>query len=106
MIIKARKKSGLGSFNWAFLLLPALLCAIVWFYPKSVSSDQRATDLNVVCDAEEVVDGNFIFKDYIIGNGITQSDEKSYSGKYSSRVDKETKYGMSLSIPAVASNFR
>jgi len=105
MIIKARKKSGLGAFNWAYLLLPALLC-VFWFYPRSISSDQRATDINVVCDAEEVVDGNFIFKDYVIGNGITQSDEKSYSGKYSSKIDKDIQYGMSLSLPAVASNFR
>lgn len=105
MIVKAHKTKGRWAFHWAYLLLP-IVPLVLWFYPKFTTSTTPVSDLNLLCDAENVVGENFVTQSYTLTNGVTQSDEKSYSGTYSSKVDKDHKYGMAISIPTLPQNLR
>lgn len=102
MILKARKLDGRRAIHWAFLLIP-FIAGIAWFASDSYSYSEPA-DINIFCDAENVVEENFVTAGHIVGNGYTQSDEKSYSGKYSSKVTPQQKYGMTITIPTPAQN--
>jgi len=105
MIVKALKVDRRWAFHWAYLLLPVLIAAL-WFYPQLYPTSTSTTDITILCDAENVVDEKFVTNGYTLGNGATQSSEKSYSGKYSSRLDADNKYGMVITIPASQSNLR
>jgi hypothetical protein len=100
MILKAQKSDGRRAIHWAFLLIPFLV-AILWFAPDFVRMAEPS-DINIFCDAEHVSDGNFVTNGHIVGNGSTQSDEKSFSGRYSSKVTPQQKYGMTITIPTPA----
>jgi hypothetical protein len=52
----------------------------------------------IKCDAETVVNSRFnaSLSDITLGNGSTQSQEYSYSGSYSSKLDSENLFGMTF----------
>ncbi|MFK8056223.1 MAG: hypothetical protein AB8F78_08915 [Saprospiraceae bacterium] len=105
MIIKGLKSDGRWAFHPAFLLIPIVLGAL-WFYPSFLSSTPRTADRTVYCDAEEVSGGNFVTNGHTATNGVTQSSEKSFSGKYSSKLEGKHKYGMAITVPATDSKLR
>ena len=104
MIIKAQKNKSRLSFRLLYLLIPILLAA--WLYQSFNQGTKSSTDLTILCDAEYVKGGKFISKDYTLDNGKTQSSDRSYSGKYSSKLDKDHSYGMTIKIPTLTQNQR
>ena len=102
MILKARKSDGRRAIHWAFLLIP-FIAVIFWFAPDFVGYD-APEDVFILCDAEHVEGNKFVTAGHVVGNGHTQSSEKSYSGKYSSKVTPDQKYGMTITIPTSDQN--
>jgi len=54
----------------------------------------------IFCDAETIVDNKFITsdKDYYLENANTQTNEKAFEGKFSSKLTKDKMYGMTTTI--------
>ncbi|MDF1699297.1 MAG: hypothetical protein P1U56_25805 [Saprospiraceae bacterium] len=78
----------------------------LFFLAKNLLNPTINNSEIILCDAETVVEGNFIANDRLFNNGHTQSSEKSYSGKYSSFVDAKNKYGIGHTIKNPAKNTR
>ena len=106
MIIKGKKEKSISPLLIKIAIV-VLACIGLFFLTKNINwntSDQKSEI--ILCDAEEVVEGNFIANDQLFSNAKTQSSEKSYSGKYSSFVDGNHKYGIGYTIKNPEKNVR
>lgn len=87
MILLGEKKVGVPSWIWkilalgAFLAMVALLFAL--FYEKE---EEDSVNRIYICDAEQTEGINFKGKNGLFKNAKTQSNEKAYSGTYSSKT--------------------
>ena len=96
MIVKGKKENK-SQFKWSAIVIGLFATVGLYFGLNHFSSNRINSDI-LVCDAE-TIDGNFfINKDQKFNNAVTQSSEESYSGKYSSKIGGEHKYGMSYNI--------
>lgn len=89
MIIRGQKKS---AENWPyFLILVLLLLALLAFRFYHVEDEKGESnvvaDTIVFCDAENVDADSFVNDGHHFSELQTRSDEKSYSGKYSSKLE-------------------
>lgn len=105
MIIKGKKEKKIAPFVFKSIFI--VLVAIGLFYLIQNLLNQKPTNTEIIfCDAEEVIEGSFISNDLLFNNGKTQTDEKSFSGKHSSLVDHNNKYGISYTIKNPEKNVR
>jgi len=83
------------------LFLPIVIGLI---YKSSFVDNQIFKD-HVFCDAENIIIKKnktlFIYKSNIFHDGHTQSSEKAFTGKYSSKVHSEAQYGFTYIIKNV-----
>ena len=106
MIIKGKREKRIAPILFKALLV-VLIGTVVFFIVKNLSKETKTTNSEIIiCDAETVVEGKFVANDRLFNNAQTQSDEKSYSGKYSSFVDGSNKYGFSHTIKNPEKNVR
>ncbi len=106
MIIKGKKEKNIAPLIFKISL--ALLAGIgLFFIAKNFkfSTSNKKSEI-ILCDAETVAEGKFIANDLLFNNAQTQSSKKSYSGKYSSFVDGDNKYGIGYSIKNPEKNVR
>lgn len=105
MIIKGKKEKSIVPLLTKVLLVVLAGCAL-FFIAKNIkwSPDQKSEV--IFCDAETVVEGNFIANDLLFNNAQTQSSKQSYSGKYSSYVDSKNKFGIGHTIKNPEKNVR
>lgn len=105
MIIKGQKqrKVRISPF-WISAI--AILAMVLY----SIISTEKKRDIypasQILCNAEYVSDGLFISDSTTFQNGITRSEEKSYSGTSSSKLDKDNLYGMSYVLDNPPDNVR
>jgi len=105
MIIKGKKEKKRGPFIAKTMLFVFSVVGI-FFVAKNFSFTTPKKSEIIICDAETVVEGNFVSNELLFKNGKTQSSEESYSGKYSSFVDHKNKYGIGYSIKKPEKNVR
>ncbi len=108
MIIKGKKRK-VSFWNWVIpLFLIALLMVLLSIKlkvfettsnnPKLLNID-NSNKLSVYCGAENIVGDKFV-SDGIKFSGVnTRSKEKAHTGDYSSKLDKNNRYGMTYIIP-------
>lgn len=106
MIIKGKREKRIAPLLFKTLLV-VLAGIAIFFIVKTLSKKSNVNDSEIIlCDAETVVEGKFVANDLLFNNGQTQSEEKSFSGKYSSFVDGDHKYGFSHTIKNPIKNAR
>jgi hypothetical protein len=89
------------------LILPIIILLGTWLVYNYLKADKKiiASKTNIIkCDAENIQGDNFITQGVQFNNGKTQSSEKSYSGKFSSKLDENHKYGFSIKIANLIPN--
>jgi hypothetical protein len=101
---KYNSKNSSSSFLLKVVLSTLLLAGLSFGYNYLKANKKLATQDIIVCDAEYTEGGNFITQGVQFNNGKTQSSEKSYTGKFSSKLDENHKYGFSLKIENVIPN--
>lgn len=104
MIVK-----GDGSNNklpWAWIIA-ILLCLFVVYQFLTRGTTFESDDRVIYCDAETTSGGKFISRQDTFNNGRTQTSKESRSGRYSSFLDGDHKYGMSyrLANPAAGQKY-
>jgi len=106
MIIKGAKghnKSPIWKILFGLFLIAGLAALSYWLWTSNRSSDASV----LLCDAERVTDGKFLGANgEIFNNGATQSSEKSYSGRYSSKLDGDHRYGMGYTTKDISKKVR
>lgn len=105
MIIKGKKEKKIAPLI-AKIIVFVLSAVGIFFIAKNISFEPSKKSEVIICDAETVVEGNFVSDGLLFKNGKTQSSEKSYSGKHSSFVDYKNKYGIGYSIMNPEKNVR
>lgn len=109
MIIKDRfgsyqKKSSLKLIlRW---ILPVLMIGILIYAYKTFNNSDTSIErlegtVIFACGAEKKDGDSFICGDSKMGNSHTQSSKKSRSGKFSSLINRKSKYGFSYSCDTV-----
>jgi len=105
MIIQGREKSA-GNWPYFFILILILLALLAFrFYQfdKEKSESKPFADTIVFCDAENVDEDSFVNDGHHFSELQTRSDETSYSGKYSSKLEgnqwKSMTYRLENPIP-------
>jgi hypothetical protein len=105
MIIQGQKKS---DGNWPYfltliLLLLALLAFRFYHVDDEKDKSKPLADTIVFCDAENVDEDSFVNDGHHFSELQTRSDEKSYSGNYSSKLEvnqlKSMTYRLQNPIP-------
>ncbi len=92
---KSTKRLNIRKFVAPLLLLLGLTVMLLKWGLKNMTTVSTQT---ILCDSEKVEKGEFKTGKYSFKNGNTQSSEKSFSGKYSSKIDKEHIYGVSYQL--------
>lgn len=105
MIIKGKKEKNILPFIIKTAVVVLSLAGIFFLVKSLLNRSTESTEI-IFCDAEEVIEGNFIANDLLFNNGQTQSSEKAYSGKYASYVDHKNKYGIGYTINNPEKNVR
>ncbi len=101
MILKGKKRNT----NNLNVLVPIALVLIVLvllgikinLFKKSNTKD-GTTILSVYCGAESIKEGKFINGNDRFNGANTQSAEKSRTGKFSSKLDRDNKYGITYQL--------
>jgi len=100
---KGQKKSPARKILIGLFLLLGIVALTYWLWSSNRGSDTAV----LLCDAEKVEEGKFIgVNGQKFNNGGTQSSEKSYSGRYSSKLDGDHRYGMGYTIKDISRQVR
>ncbi len=95
----------LRKFALLFKLIGALIILFggYWIYMNSLVGKKSDSDMSseLMCGAENLVDGYFISNGVAFSNGKTRSSKFSYAGEYSSKLDSVNKYGFSIKLENV-----
>jgi hypothetical protein len=102
IIAGEEKRNGQGGFTklfWVKVGVAALVLAgILWAIVAFVQREKNTFPGKVICDAE-TVDGNFFVTNGVkFKGGITQSADWAFTGKYSSKVWENQKFGITYSV--------
>lgn len=94
-----RKQRRFSKTLWRKIAIAGvILLGIIWAIVAFIQQENRIFPGKVVCDAEKV-EGNFFISDGVkFKNGKTQSKDWAFSGKYSSKISKYHKYGITYSV--------
>ena len=57
--------------------------------------------ITITCDAENVLEYDFVTNDIKVGGGLTQSDIVSRSGNFSSQISKNSPYGFTYTFDSI-----
>lgn len=107
MIIKGKPQKHTSFPKYLILGLAALsLSYSCYQYFKKEKNASLNSETEAFCGAEQV-DGNlFVSGDLLLSGGLTQSSDKAYKGNYSSKINREQAYTMSLDYSDYASGDR
>ena len=105
--VQKNRKTSL--FRLVFFILFLVITAAAAYFFLPIFLQKSITNQNVIfCNAEKTKDNKFITKDFVFGNGQTQSSEAAFSGKSACKLDGKQKFGMTYTIqnPTAGSRYK
>jgi len=101
MIIKDDHKKSWLALNFTKLLLAAIIVLGGFYIVKKLLNKRSSNNASISTSMENKSYETFVEGKYIFSNAHTQSSEKAHTGKYSSLINKQQKFGPSYNIEGV-----